>query len=91
MGGVAWVVVVVVVVVGLWGGVGGMEGGGGVWQRQKNPVGVSALPTGKFLRVRKVFARIYTIDPKIKSKHRCGKFPNSLEKFPDSLESFRRV
>jgi len=38
------------------------------WQRQKNPVGVSALPTGKFLRVRKVFARIYIVDPKIKSK-----------------------
>ena len=38
-----------------------------VWeQRQKNPVGVSALPTGKFLRVWKVFARIYTIDHKIK-------------------------
>ena len=31
MGGVAWVVVVVVVVVGLWGGVGEMEGWGGVW------------------------------------------------------------
>ena len=40
-----------------------------VGQRQKNPVGASALPTGKFLRVRKVFARIYKIDPKIKSKH----------------------
>ena len=34
----------------------------GLWgtnQSQKNPVGVSALPTGKFLRVWKVFARIY--------------------------------
>ena len=30
-------------------------------QSQKNPVGVSALPTGKFLRVWKVFARIYKI------------------------------
>ena len=48
-------------------------------QRQKNPVGASALPTGKFLRVRKVFARIYKIDPKIKSKH-CIR-----------LESFRTV
>ena len=32
-------------------------------QRQKNTVGVSALPTGKFLRVRKVFART-TLSPK---------------------------
>ena len=30
--------------------------GGG--QRQKNPVGVSALPTGEFLRVRKVFVHV---------------------------------
>ena len=29
-------------------------------QSQKKPVGALALPTGKFLRVRKVFARIYT-------------------------------
>ena len=34
-----------------------------VSQRQKNPVCKYALHTGKFLRVRKVFARIYKIDP----------------------------
>ena len=33
-------------------------------QSQKKPVGALALPTGKFLRVRKVFARIYKIGPK---------------------------
>ena len=27
-------------------------------QRQKNPVGVSALPIGKFLRLQKVFAQV---------------------------------
>ena len=32
-------------------------------QRQKNLVGGLALPTGKFLRVRKVFARYYKINP----------------------------
>ena len=39
------------------------EGGG---QSPKNLVGVSALPTGKFLCVRKVFARIYKIGHKMK-------------------------
>ena len=38
-------------------------------QSPKNLVGASALPTGKFLRVRKVFARIYKIGHKIKPKH----------------------
>ena len=32
-------------------------------QRQKNPVCEYALHTGKFLRVQKVFAHIYKIDP----------------------------
>ena len=32
-------------------------------QRQKNPGCEDALHPGKFLRVRKVFARIYKIDP----------------------------
>ena len=61
-------------------------------QRQKNPVGASALPTGKFLRVRKVFAHIYKIDPKIKSKH-CIHLESfrTVWKFPDSLESFLTV
>ena len=68
-------------------------------QRQKNPVGVSALPTGKFLRVWKVFERIYTKDPKIKSKDCIGlesfqtvwKVSGQSGKFPDILESFRTV
>ena len=34
-------------------------------QSPKNLVGASALPTGKFLRVRKVFARIYKITHKM--------------------------
>ena len=34
-----------------------------VAQRQKNPGCEDALHPGKFLRVRKVFARIYKIDP----------------------------
>ena len=38
-------------------------------QRQKNLVGVSALPTGKFLRVQKVFACVYKIVHDIKQKH----------------------
>ena len=67
-------------------------------QRQKNPVGVSALPTGKFLRVRKVFARIYTIDPKIKSKDCIGlesfqtlwKVSGQSGKFPDSWKVSRQ-
>ena len=62
-------------------------------QRQKNPVGVSALPTGKFLRVLKFFACIYTIDPKINSKDCIGlesfqtvwKVSVLSEKFLDSL------
>ena len=77
----------------------GEVGRGWVRQRQKNPVGVSALPTGKFLRVRKVFARIYTINPKIKPKDCIGlesfqtvcKFSGQCGKFLDSLESFRIV
>ena len=47
----------------------------GPGQSQKNPVGASALPTGKFLRVRKVFARIN----KIGSKSSQNKFLDSLE------------
>ena len=38
-------------------------------QSPKNLVGASAMPTGKFLRVRKVFARIYKIVHKMKPKH----------------------
>ena len=34
-------------------------------QSPKNIVGALALPTGKFLRVRKVFARIYKITQKM--------------------------
>ena len=34
-------------------------------QSPKNLVGVSALPTGKFLRVWKVFVRIYKITLKM--------------------------
>ena len=49
-------------------------------QSQKNPVGASALPTGKFLRVRKVFARINKIGSK-----------SSQNKFLDSLEDFQTV
>ena len=68
-------------------------------QRQKNPVGVSALPTGKFLRVRTVFACIYKTDPKIKSKDCIGvesflavwKVSGQSVKFLDSLESFQTV
>ena len=33
-------------------------------QSQKKPVGALALPTGKFLRVWKVFARTYKMGPK---------------------------
>ena len=40
-----------------------------VTQSPKNLVGASAMPTGKFLRVRKVFARIYKIVHKMKPKH----------------------
>ena len=46
---------------------------------------------------RKVFARIYIFDPKIKSTGRCGSFPAVWKvsaqswKFLDSLESFRTV
>ena len=43
--------------------------GVGWGQSPKNLVGASALPTGKFLRVRKVFARIYKIGHKMKPKH----------------------
>ena len=64
------------------------------WQRRKNLGGRVALPPGKFLRVRKAFAR---------NPWNCtGKFPDPLDnfrigwifsgwsgKFPDSLESFR--
>ena len=62
-------------------------------QRQKNPVGASALPTGKFLRVRKVFARPESFCAylhKIKSK-KVWKVSGQSGKFPDSLESFRTV
>ena len=60
-------------------------------QRQKNPVGASALPTGKFLRVQKVFAQIYKIYPKIslESFQTVWKVFRQSGKFPDSLESFR--
>ena len=37
-----------------------------ITQSPKNLVGASAMPTGKFLRVRKVFARIYKIVHKMK-------------------------
>ena len=74
-----------------------MSDGVSEWtQSPKNLVGVSALPTLKFLRVRKVFARIYKIDYKVKPKHQC-KGEKVLEctrlsgKFPESLESFQKV
>ena len=63
-------------------------------QSPKNPGGAVALPTGKFLRVRKVFARIYKIT------HKCSLNINWTEekqvwkvfrlsgKFQDCLESF---
>ena len=35
-------------------------------QRQKNPISILALPTEKFLRVKKVFARVRKIDLKNK-------------------------
>ena len=41
-------------------------------QSPKNLVGASALPTGKFLRVRKVFARFYKIGHKMKPKHQLN-------------------
>ena len=41
-------------------------------QSPKNLVGASALPTGKFLRVRKVFARFYKIGHKTKPKHQLN-------------------
>ena len=67
-----------------------------VMQRPKNLGGRVALPSGKFLRVRKVFAR---------NPWKCtGKFADRLQnfqivwifsglsrKFPDSLESFRII
>ena len=60
---------------------------------------MSALPTGKFLRVRKDFVCIYTIDPKIKSKDCIGvesflavwKVSGQSGKFLDSLQSFQTV
>ena len=39
---------------------------GSIQQGQKNPVRVSALPTGKFFNVQKVFACVYKIGPKNK-------------------------
>ena len=65
-------------------------------QRPKNHRGIVALPSGKFLRVQKVFAR---------NPWKCtGKFADRLQnfqivwifsgwsgKFPDSLESFRII
>ena len=67
-------------------------------------MGVSALPTGKFLRVRKVFARVYKMDLKNKYICRSGEISDSLEsfltvwkvsrqsgKFFDSLESIWTV
>ena len=78
-----------------------VKGGG---QSPKNLVGALALPTGKFLRVRKVFARIYKITHKNWRVIKCGKFSESLKsfrtvwklsrrskKFPDGLESFQMV
>merc|ERR1711947_23807 len=54
---------------------------------QKNPCLMVALPPGKFLRVRKVFARIYEIH----HKKTCPKAQISRwsGNFPDGLESFR--
>jgi len=62
-------------------------------QRQKNPVCEYALHTGKFLRVRKVFARIYKIYPNIclESFQTVWKVSRQSGKFPDSLETFRTV
>ena len=64
-------------------------------QSHKNIVSALALPTGKFLRVRKVFAHIHKIYPKIKSKHCISqtvwKLSRQFGKFPDSLARFWTV
>ena len=59
-------------------------------QSPKNLVGVSALPTEKFLRFRKVFAHIYKIGHKMEPEV-LSEVSRQSGKFPDSLESFRRV
>ena len=77
----------------------GRIGGEGGNQSPRNLVGMSALPTGIFLRPES----FYKIDHEIKPKHqhksekvlKCirlsGKFPQSLESFQTSLNSFQRV
>ena len=52
-------------------------------QRAKNPVSVSALLTGKFLRVRKVFARLQC-NGSLKGPHfsaQCKPFPGKMHDF----------
>ena len=50
-------------------------------QSQKNPVSVSAMLTGKFLQIRKVFAT---------SSLLAEKFPDTLQyKYPDNMQSVR--
>ena len=58
-------------------------------QSPKNFVGTSALLTGKFLRVRKVFVRVYKITQRMKSKHQLKR--KQVWKVLESLESFRTV
>ena len=65
-------------------------------QSPKNLVGMSALPTGKFLHVQKVFVRTYKIGHKIKpqllkSFQTVWKVSGLSGKFPDSLESLQTV
>ena len=68
------------------------------FQRQKNSVGVSALPSGEFLREQ------HCPQKQVKTWHTSGKFLDSLESFltvwnvsgqggeyPDSLETFQTV
>ena len=69
-----------------------VEGGrGDAFQRQKNPVGVSALLIGEFLSVRKVFARVYKIGPETSKMTQVWKDSRQSGKFLDSVESLQTV
>ena len=77
---------------------------GGGAQSQKKPVGALALPTGKFLRVRKVFARLQC-NGSLKGPHfsaQCKPCPGKMDGFKlfaseqfkyclDSLDTVRTV
>ena len=63
-------------------------------QSPKNLLGVSAFPTGKFLRVHKVFVCIYKVDHKIDINIRMNKIkkcPRLSGKFLRNVESFQPV